>query len=555
MRPALRRRVLTHLLAATIPSVSFAIAPATADVKSSVQPNPAVAPVSRTLHSSHVSYLAGRSAYLDAGQQDGLSVGDTVDVVREETTIARLRVSFVSSRRASCDMLWTRQPLALGDTAWFRSDSRREAAVQDSLRGVTVRGDSIRTAAVLPAPRSHAAVRSARWRGHAGGRWLSVESDGGSRYQQPGLELRMDGRDAMAGHADVALDIRGRRTVRTSAGGTQLEQFSRVYRASTTLRTRDDHRRLTLGRQTSPTLASISLFDGALLEWGNDRRTLGAFSGTQPDPVRFRLSGDLLEGGVFAEWHQPPLAVRRWSVSTGGVTSRRGRDVDRDFMFAQGWWFSKGGSASLAQEVDLNSGWKRAAGEPAVSLTSTFATVRVPVTPQFSLQSGYDNRRNVRLWRDRETPETDFDDRYRQGAWAGGALELVQHLRGSGEYRSGSGGDRSDTWSVSGELYRFTRWQGSTRTRYSAFTSPSTQSRLVSLGAGLDPLPQSHCEFTVGMRTTRDLLSGVQETERWQGVDLDLSLGGRWYVSGGFERQQGLAGSTRQVQAGLSVRL
>jgi hypothetical protein len=38
-------------------------------------------------------------------------------------------------------------------------------------------------------------------------------------------------------------------------------------------------------------------------------------------------------------------------------------------------------------------------------------------------------------------------------------------------------------------------------------------------------------------------------------VDLDLSLGARWYVNGGFELQQGLAGSTRQLQAGISVRL
>ena len=406
--------------AAAAPVVAPVLAPVAMPVVTAAR----VAPVSATRssaswRSSRISYLAGGSVYLDAGQVEGLAVGDTVDVVRQEDTIARLRVRFVSSRRASCDTLWTRQPLALGDAAWFRSDPRRQGAVRDSLQIAAARGDSIRTAAVLPMPRGRAAVRNARWRGRVGGRWLSVQTDGGSRYQQPGLELRMDGRDALAGHADVALDIRGRRTISTGLNGTQTDQFSRVYRASTTFRDHNGHRRLTLGRQTSPTLASISLFDGALLEWGNDRRTFGAFTGTQPDPVRFRWSGELVEGGVFAEWHQAPLAVRRWSLSTGGVTSRSGGDLNRDFLFAQGWWFSRGGSASLAQEVDVNSGWKRSAGEPPLSWTSTFATVRVPVTQQFALQSGYDNRRNVRLWRDRETPETDFDDRYRQGAWAG----------------------------------------------------------------------------------------------------------------------------------------
>jgi hypothetical protein len=504
---------------------------------------------------SRISYLAGGSAYVDAGQFDGLTAGDTVEVLRDGSVIARLRATFVSSRRASCDTLWTRMPLVLGDVARYRSDFRRQAAAEDSLRTATVRGDSIRVAAVLPRPKNRAGTRNARVRGRAGARWLSVNTDAGSRYQQPALDLRADSRDAMGGHVDAALDVRARRTVRSGDAGTVTEQFSRVYRASTTIRDQGDHRRITLGRQSSPTLASISLFDGALVEWGNDRHTVGTFAGTQPDPVRFGWSGDLMEGGAFMEWHQKPLAAQRWSMSFGGVTSRRGSQVNRDFLFGQGWWFSKLGSASLAQEIDVNSGWKRALGEPFISWTSMFATLRVPITPQFALQSGYDNRRNVRLWRDRETPETDFDDRYRQGAWGGGTLEFRQHVRGSAEYRTGSGGDRSDTWSMSGEAYRLTRMQCSLRGRYSEFTSPGTGSHLLSYGVGFDPFAQSHFEFTAGSRHTRDNQTGFEESEHWQGFDLDVALGGRWYVNGGWEQQKGQVGSTQQLQAGVSVRL
>lgn len=510
---------------------------------------------SNGLRTSRISYLAGASAYVDAGQMDGLTAGDTIEVVRDGRAIAHLRVTFVSSKRASCDTLWTRAAIALGDAARYRSDFRRQAAVEDNARRAGVRGDSIRVAAVLTPPKGRAATRSSRVRGRLGGRWLSVVSDGGNRYQQPALDLRADARDQLGGHADAALDIRARRTVRSDDKGTVVDQFSRVYRASTTLRDANNQRRFTLGRQSSPTLASISLFDGALLEWGDNRHTYGAFAGTQPEPLRFGWSGDLVEGGAFAEWHQKPLAAQRWSMSFGGVTSRRGAQVNRDFGFAQAWWFSKGASASVAQEVDVNSGWKRDLGEPLLSWTSTFATMRVPMTPQLALQTGYDNRRSVRLWRDRETPETDFDDRYRQGAWGGTTLELVQHVRSSAEYRTGSGGDHSDTWSVSGEVYRITRWQCNVRTRFSAFTSPGTESQLVSYGAGFDPLSQSHFEFNAGTRQTRDRLTGFEETERWQGMDLDLAVGGRWYVSGGWEQQKGQTGSTRQLQAGVSVRL
>ena len=521
-------------------------------VASTSRPAPATSAAS--LRTTRVTYLAGASAYVDAGQMDGLTAGDTVEVVREGRAIAQLRVTFVSSKRASCDTLWTRAAIVLGDAARYRSDFRRQAATEDSLRVAHVRGDSIRVAAVLTPPKGRAARRSSRLRGRLGGRWLSVES-AGSRYQQPALDLRADARDGMGGHVDASIDVRARRTVRSGDAGTVVDQFSRVYRASTTIRDKNDRRRFTIGRQSSPTLASISLFDGALLEVGDQRHTYGAFAGTQPEPLRFGWSGDLVEGGAFAEWHQKPLAAQRWSVSFGGVTSRRGTEVNRDFAFAQGWWFAKGASASVAQELDLNTGWKRAMGEPMLAWTSTFATVRVPVTPQLALQSGYDNRRSVRLWRDRETPETDFDDRYRQGAWGGTTLELKQHVRSSAEYRTGSGGDHSDTWSVSGEVYRLSRWQCSVRTRVSAFTSPGTESQLTSYGAGFDPLGQSHFEFNAGTRKTRDRTTGFEETERWQGIDLDLAVGGRWYVSGGWEQQKGQTGTTRQLQAGVSVRL
>ena len=71
------------------------------------------------------------------------------------------------------------------------------------------------------------------------------------------------------------------------------------------------------------------------------------------------------------------------------------------------------------QEVDYYRAWKQAIGEPAWSPTGTFATARYEVTRAVSLNAGYDSRRNVRLYRDAVTPETAFDDAFRQGVWGG----------------------------------------------------------------------------------------------------------------------------------------
>ncbi len=500
---------------------------------------------------ARISYLAGGSVYLEAGAAEGLATGDTAWILRGGARAAALRVVFLSTHRASCDTLWTKARLAIGDAAAFRPGATRQATpgVSDA------RADSLRAAAVVAPSPARTASRDASLRGRIGARWLSIAAPGGSRLSQPAFEARFDGREGLAGHLDASLDIRGRRTLRTSETGRWLEQYSRVYRASATLRDVGGGRRLTLGRQSSPTLASVSLFDGALLEWIGSRVGVGTFGGSQPDPLRSRWSSELVEAGAYAEVHQAPLAEERWSVAAGAVASRHQNEVDREFAFAQGWWFSRAATVSLAQEVDVNRGWKRTAGEPTLAWTSTFASLRVPVGPRAALHSGYDNRRNVRLWRDRETPETQFDDRYRQGAWAGVSVTGNEYTSASGEYRVGSGGERSEAWSATGELHRLTAWRALLRGRWASFTSDATTSSLVSLAAGCDPWARSHVELSTGVRRTRDQVLGFADREDWLGADADLALGARWYVNAGCERLTAPTGNTLQVQAGVSVRL
>lgn len=503
-----------------------------------------------------VTYVAGSSIYIEVGTLQGLRAGDTLQVLRGTTVVGRLRAAYVSSKRASCDTLWTGALLQTGDVVRYDARTADVAALADSSRGAAVRADSTRRAAQLPPPGPNArSANRQRLRGRAGARWLSVNTSDGSSFQQPSLDLRFDGQNVAAGHMDLSFDMRNRRTTRNFNGTAQVDNQGRVYRASMTVRSRDANRKFTVGRQSSPLLASINLFDGGLLEIGNARHSVGLFSGTQPDPERYTFSGKVLQMGGYAEWHQAPLSPSRWSYAMGAVSSQEDGSPNRDFLFAQSWWFTKRFNASLTQEVDFNRGWKRAMGEPALSTTSTFASLRVPVTEWFSANTGYDNRRNVRLYRDRLTPETQFDDAYRQGAWFGGQLEVAKRLRLSAESRSNAGSDKSHSWSSSAELSRFAPAHATARIRLSQYFGRTVESTLWSGSLGLDPMPQSHLELAGGTRKTHDGFSGTDDTERWESLDVDVTLGRSWYANGGYEQDHGgLSGTTRQFQAGLSWR-
>jgi hypothetical protein len=484
---------------------------------------------------TRVSYLAGGSVYLEAGRKDGLAEGDTLEAVSDGRTVARLIVRYLSTGRAVCDTLSAVRMPAVGDAVRYRA---RPVPTDPGARPAA--GDTAGTTTALPGigagtQGAHAKSGSyvtrppGRLRGRIGARYLAVDPKGAGGYSQPGLELRLDGANVAGSPIDVAVDVRGRRT-HHSAAGVADDGEARVYRLAGTVHDAAGRRRLTLGRQLSSAFAAVSLFDGALVEVAGERWGAGLFSGAEPDPATWAVSGDIVQHGAFVS-RRGRNGARRWSVTTGGVASFDHGQVNRQYGFVQGSWLEPKLSLFLAEEFDLNTGWKRALGEPTLSLTNTFLSARAQVTRDVSVNAGYDNRRTVRLYRDRETPETEFDDRHRQGAWAGVAADVVEHVRMSADGRW-SGGGAGDHHSQSGSLeaYRLSALQADARWRSTRFDGATSQGWMHVAGIGVRPWGQTRIELSAGSRITTDVLSQLHTRTRWEGADLDLGFASRWYL-------------------------
>jgi hypothetical protein len=519
--------------------------------------------------SAKIVYLSGATIYVDAGRDRGLREGDSLQVVRGGATIAWLRVSYLSSHKASCDTLRTFAPLKIGDVANFTllatpGGGAGGAAVADSLAADTGatgrRGAAGVSAKPAPpgAPRAPTRAHGAGLlRGRVGARFLTVQTSGGGHLTQPALDLRIDGSKLAGAPLDLAVDFRGRRLTSAFPGQAAVsENRGLFYTFSLTAHDVPGRYRLTLGRQLSPALAPVNLFDGGLAERRGERWDFGFFSGTQPDPRQLGLSGAIMQGGGYISWHQPGGSVRRWSLTSGAITSYDHGNTNRDFGFLQGFYVDRRLSASLDQEMDVNRGWKRELGQPALAATGTFLSANLRLGPALSLRGGYDNRRSVWLFRDRTTPENLFDDRFREGAWGGTVLDLLHHLRLLGDVRTSSIGNaqRQNGWTGGLEGYRIARLNLALRGRYSRLTGADMENTLSSFGAGLDPTVWLHVEGTAGRRTTKDVFSTAEERTRWESGELDLMLGRRAYWNGSFEVDHGGSSPTRQAYSGLSWR-
>jgi hypothetical protein len=237
----------------------------------------------------------------------------------------------------------------------------------------------------------------------------------------------------------------------------------------------------------------------------------------------------------------------------GAITSYEAGAVSRDFAFAHAGIIDERIALTITQELDVNTGWKLDAGEPAIAPTSTYVSALARLRRSLAVRAGYDNRRAVRLYRDRLTPETEFDDSYRQGAWTGVSLELGPHARLDGEARlHRRSGDDGHALTLAAEGRRLTALHAAPRLRISTFESNQTRSRIHAIGVGIDPTAWSHVDVSGGARFTSDG-GGPEEQTPWQNVDLELALPGRWFLSISSEWTHESAGDSRQDFALLSV--
>ncbi|HXI02284.1 MAG TPA: hypothetical protein VNI57_03825, partial [Candidatus Saccharimonadales bacterium] len=357
---------------------------------------------------------------------------------------------------------------------------------------------------------------------------------------------------------DLAVDVRARQTYRTMAGQ-QLgsENTTSVYRLATAYQAQGSPWRLSAGRQLSPSLASVSIFDGVQGEYRTSRWSLGAFSGTQPDPVTLGYSSAVREHGGYAEWRNAPEARRRWTLTTGVIGSYEEGTINREFSYLQGSYYGPRLGLWVAQEVDVNRGWKTQYESQTVSPTSTFVSVRYKVIDALSLNAGYDNRRNVRLYRDRVTPETQFDDQYRNGVWGGFDLRMAGHIRAGAELKTRDGGDlgAADSATVTLGVDRLTRAGIFVDTRSTRYTSDQVEGWLHSVGFGLSLGSRWHAEITGGIRDETSRVDPLLDDKvTWYGLETDLSLGRGWFLSTSAETSTGKTEQLDQVYTSVSWR-
>ncbi len=504
--------------------------------------------------------LTASTVYIDAGRNAGLREGDRVELLRADSVLGVLEVEFLSSSRAACRIVEVPVPIEEGDTVRFTPHVEAE--------------DGPPATAVADSPQ-RTKRRKGTWarrnglRGRIGVRYLSVRdrSENGTELTQPAVDLRLEGRRIGGSPMGLSIDVRGRRTSTVLADESASEQdTTRVYRAALSINELRSGMTLVAGRQYSSALAAVSLFDGVLVDFRQAKWAAGAFSGTQPDPVDLGYSTEIREHGVYAEAHNRPGARASWAFVAGMIGSYQEGEVNRELLYLQSRFNGRRWSLYWLQEVDYNRDWKTDFNDSTLSPTSTLLNVRLQASRGLTLYAGYDNRERVRLYRDRETPETEFDDANRTGIRAGWNWRSRIHYRIGMDARGDSGGSTGDseTYTVNLGATDFTRAKLGLATRTSYYVNPRAEGWLNSAVTGTNIGRRLRLQIGGGVReetlleVTTPLIPGVEPASEtrvtWYTVDLDVNLGRSWYLLISAERTTSEVEETDQLYSALSFR-
>ena len=506
-----------------------------------------------------VTYISATSVYAAAGRLDGLSEGMVIEVVRAGSVIARAKVAFLASHSSSSEVEWSASAPVVGDSVRYHPST---SVV------VSVAPDST---IAQPVTRASSAPWRRPIRGHLGFRYLSVSQpslpDGAATLNQPSADIRVEGTHLAGGQLGFTIDGRARTTIGPrDSTVSALDRHMQLYQASISLGQEGSGARISVGRQYSPALASAGLFDGVTAELNGSLLGIGLFHATQPDVTTMAFSTDIRETGAYVQAHSRPEWTVPWSLTLGGVASRDSGQLNRQFGFAQLTLSSQAMTLYAMQEVDFNSGWKRTAGERAVTPTSTFAAVSIRPSDALSFNAGVDNRRNVMLYRDYVNAVTAFDDAFRQGVWGGASLFFLHAVRLGGDARFSKGGVAGKADQITGSLTigPVLPKHLDLRMRSTRYTTDRSTGWLHAWTAGVDPADVLHLEVNGGVRTQQTPTATATPTAftpinalsngGWLGASADLSIGRWWYVLVSATRDKVGPDDTRVMYCSLMLR-
>ncbi|MBZ0264385.1 hypothetical protein K8I28_06925 [bacterium] len=511
--------------------------------------------------SAKVTYVAGKSVYIDAGINSGISVDDEVVIRENEAIIARLKVLFVSSSNASLEIL--EGNVKVGDTVIIHIEEEAEQIPETYTTETILEKDQVDRDTQRDKP-ANPMEKANRLDGKIALQYRYQDDLSETNYDvtEPSLLVRTEVENLLGTHHTLNIRLRMRRTSRDygETEGIVDEWSNRIYEISLSRDADGVPYHYEFGRIRSNRLAGMGAVDGILAEMVAPADiSVGVFAGSQPEWKTSNVNFEETKAGLFASKEAGSWESHRLEGTVAVAGKYIGGEINREFVYEQ-VQYSLGRAISLYQSAEwsINRGWREEVSSSMFELSNILLNARWKPVDWLRVEAGYDNRTLFRTWDTRETPDSLFDDAIRTGYRAGMTLELPMRTRlyARGGLRTREGDSQNTTtWSTgitqSDLLYTGIR----------ARVQASFYENKFSTGYQPSIALSRNITATLWLTTEAGLsshdYSAVDETAtyNWARVGMNLSLSRSLYASGYYEGYRGNGADTNRIMVEMGYRL
>jgi len=402
-----------------------------------------------------VSYVAASVIYFNAGREHGIAVGDTIQVLRNGSTVGTVVVTAVSKRSSAAQVIVQSMPLRAGDGGELKKEQPKTEAptVADTTSSFPNETLPRRTQSQNTEIQPNDNIVS----GRIGVQYSGVLSkDSRFNISQPSVVFRMDVQ-RLFGTA-MTLTAYSRNYYDLSANYSRYGGASRLKNRLYEFVLHNDDPASSFGygfgRMTSRYVGGLGTFDGGHIFYHAGNVTTGVMVGAVVNDLSYEVNGNDNKGALFINYQYTSETISHYDGTIAyGQQLAKGK-LDREFVYLQNF-LSFGSLLSVYEstELELND-IANGVRKRSLTLSNTYLSINVYPTPWLSGNIGYDGSRSVYLFESMKSiPDTLFDKHLLQGYRAGVTIRLPYFISLSGNisYRTKQG-DARDARTISGAV-------------------------------------------------------------------------------------------------------
>ena len=371
-----------------------------------------------------VTYLSHETAYINAGSDLGLQLGDTLKVFHGDSLRAVIVVSNISSTSSACAIIETFGEIRAGDVVEVTLShpiEKKQMEIRESGKTETVIS---KTANRLD---GYISVQN----------YYQRDMTGSSlSYIQPSVVSKVKIEQFAGKDLTLSIKHRSRLTHRSRSLSTSMEKdqwYHRVYEVALESNKKSSWN-WRLGRQAVYEVRGIGFIDGLLIERNLTARTkIGVAGGFEPDRLTTDISFDRKKVGLYVGWENDPLSAHVFRFSGGVAGSYIDANINREFFaFSSTYRYTRLFSLNVSSEVDVNRNWRKERSGSSLALSNVYLNARYNPWESLSLYTSYDRRENYFDYTYRYTADSLFDDDVFENWRVGTTIKVSSDIRFNG---------------------------------------------------------------------------------------------------------------------------